>query len=110
MSYQQCRWYDPYPKLAFALKLLYLSPQGLQRQALQDLRSFLTHEWGERQMHHLLSRHKPVSLKHRWYDEDPQTAGTLDLIKESTSSFKNRVADQLLKLLLSVSQDYKPRG
>jgi len=103
MNYQQCRWYDPYPKLAFALKLLYLSPQELQRQALQDLRSFLTSEWGERQTHNLLSRYKPTSLKHRWYDEDPQTAGTLDLIKESTASFKNRVADQLLKLLVSGS-------
>jgi len=104
MSYQQCRWYDPYPKLAFALQLLYLSPQGLQRQALHDLRVFLTHEWGERQTHNLLSRHKPASLKHRWYDEDPQTAGTLDLIKESTATFKNRVADQLLEMLSGYSE------
>jgi hypothetical protein len=97
ISYQQCRWYDPYPKLAFALKLLYLSPQGLQRQALQGLRTFLTQEWGEKQTHQLLDQKQPEG--HRWYDEDPQTIGTLDLIKESTASFKNRVADQLLKLL-----------
>ncbi len=92
MSYQSCRWYDPYPRLAFALKLLYLAPNDLQARAAQELQMFLQEHWGMQEAH--------VQLPgKRWYDEDRRTAQTVELIKNTPEALKTRVADKLLAIL-----------
>lgn len=97
MSYQSCRWYDPYPKLAFALKLLYLAPGSLQVQASQELQKFLLENLGTGSAH---ATHELLGIQgHRWYDETAGTAKTVELIKNSPDGLKNRVADTLLEIL-----------
>lgn len=92
MSYQPCRWYDPYPRLAFALKLLYLAPNDLQSRAAKELQVFLQEHWGMQELE--------VKIPgKRWYDEDRSTAQTVELIKNTPESLKTPVADKLLAIL-----------
>jgi hypothetical protein len=99
MSYQTCRWYDPYPRLAFALKLLYIAPKTLQQQAFQDLRTYLNHEWGEVRTTELLKGLLLTSQGQRWYDEDPQTAGVVELLRNAAPALKTRATEKLLGIL-----------
>lgn len=99
MSYQLCRWYDPYPRLAFALKLLYLAPGALQVQASRELRDFLTEQWGAKHTEQVLQELKSKERGKRWYDEDLETAHTVELLKTSPAFLKSRVADTLLEIL-----------
>lgn len=99
MSYQLCRWYDPYPRLAFALKLLYLAPGNLQAKVAQELRSFLDEQWGTQHTERLLYETLGKRPGNRWYDEDLETAHTVELIKNSPDTLKTTVADTLLAIL-----------
>lgn len=99
MSYHVCRWYDPYPRLAFALQMLSLAPPAIQTQVSRQLHCFLVDQWGATQTERVLNRAHLFSSGKRWYDADPQTAFTLELIKSSPQLLKHRVADTLLELL-----------
>jgi hypothetical protein len=101
LSYQLCRWYDPYPRLAFALKLLYLAPGGLQVRASKELRRFLTEQWGAVHIEKMLQGFKSRLNGKRWYDEDVETAQTVELLRQSPEFLKSRVADTLLEILCS---------
>lgn len=101
MSYQLCRWYDPYPRLAFALKLLYLAPGAVQTRASRELQRFIEEQWGAPHARKALQEIKVTSRGNRWYDEDPETAQTVELLKNSPEFLKSRVADTLLEILAS---------
>ncbi len=101
MSYQLCRWYDPYPRLAFALKLLYLAPGAVQARASRELQRFIEEQWGASHARKALQEIKATSGGKRWYDEDPETAQTVELLKNSPEFLKSRVADTLLEILAS---------
>ncbi len=91
MSYQHCRWYDPYPKLAFAFKLLYLAPRHIRRKVLEDLVGFLAIHAGKTHA----AATVPASAN-RWYDLSADVTGTLELIKQSPESLKHLSADRML--------------
>ncbi len=99
MSYQLCRWYDPYPRLAFALKLLYLAPGNLQAQATRELQHFLDENWGAVQTERALYNASAKPKGNRWYDEDQETAQAVELIRNSPEFLKSQVADTLLGIL-----------
>ena len=99
MSYQLCRWYDPYPRLAFALKLLYFAPAPVQVRAARQLKRFLEEEWGSGQARKALQDMKSKAKGKRWYDEDWETAQAVELLKNSPEFLKSRVAETLLAIL-----------
>lgn len=104
MSYQLCRWYDPYPRLSFALKLLYLAPGALQERASAELQKFLEEHWGSASTERVLYGYALDELEahgpgKRWYDQKPDTAKTVELIKNSPESLKSQAADTLLAIL-----------
>ena len=103
MSYQLCRWYDPYPRLAFALKLLYLAPGHVQTKVARELQGFLEGEWGTAQARKALQEVRSKTKGNRWYDEDYETSQTVELLKNSPESLKSRVADTLLEILMAQS-------
>ncbi len=99
LSYHLCRWYDPYPRLAFALQMLSLAPSTIQGQVARQLHCFLVEDWGATQTDRISNRVHLFSAGKRWYDANPDTAFTLELIKSSPQLLKNRVADRLLEIL-----------
>jgi hypothetical protein len=101
VNYQLCRWYDPYPRLAFALKLLYLAPGSLQNRAAQELQRFLGEDWGSAATEKARHAAETNPKGKRWYDEDFDTAQAVELIKISPESMKSRAADTLLEILIA---------
>ena len=99
MSYQLCRWYDPYPRLAFALKLLYLAPGTVQVKVAREVQHFLEEQWGSSHARKAIQEVKTKAKGKRWYDEDLQTAQTVELLKNSPEFLKSRVADTMLEIL-----------
>jgi hypothetical protein len=85
--------------LAFALKLLYFAPAPVQVQAARQLQRFLEEEWGTAQARKALQEVKAKFRGKRWYDEDQETAQTVELLKNSPEFLKSRVADTLLAIL-----------
>ena len=92
MSYQSCRWYDPYPRLAFALKLLFLAPVRVQSEASAELRQFLLSNWG-------MAQPDSAQRGQRGYDQASGTAETVELLKNTPEALKSRAADTLLAIL-----------
>ena len=99
MSYQLCRWYDPYPKLAFALKMLYFAPDTLQRRAMQEISRFVDEQWETVHVQRQIQAKKPQPRGNRWYDSHDETAKTVELIKNSPDALKQRVGETLLTIL-----------
>lgn len=99
MSYQLCRWYDPYPRLAFALKLLSLAPGSMRTEATRHMRRFLVEQWDTPQVRKALLEIKVKRQGKRWYDADEETAQTVELLRRSPEYLKGRVADTLLEIL-----------
>jgi len=99
VSYQLCRWYDPYPRLAFALKLLYLAPGAMQIRAARQLQRFLDEAWDIPEQERVLYHVTTTGKGQRWYDEVLETAHTVELIKNSPEFLKSRAADTLLAIL-----------
>lgn len=100
MSYQLCRWYDPYPRLAFALKLLYFAPVAVRTQVSRQLRRFLAEHWGATQTDRVAQTACAlIDDGKRWYDHDPDTAFLMELLRSSPEFLKSRVADTLLEIL-----------
>ena len=105
VSYHLCRWYDPYPRLAFALKLLYLAPSTVQTRVSRQLRRFLAEQWGATQTERISQAVKALSNGKRWYDQDPDTAFLMELLRSSPAFLKSRVADTLLEILCANSPE-----
>ncbi len=100
MSYQVCRWYDPYPRLAFALKLLYLAPQPLQVKAAHSLESFFQENLGLRRiLKSAAPLHALPDIGKRWYDNSEATSQAVELLKTCPESLKSQIADRLLQVL-----------
>lgn len=94
-EYRHCRWYDPYPKLAFALKMLFLAPDVARRRAMQGLKTFLQTQL----IQHPIALPMPEKIGNRWYDDSPEMTSTLELLKETPDLLKTASADKLLDLL-----------
>jgi hypothetical protein len=92
--YQVCRWYDPYPRLAFALKLLYFAPIELREAVMRELAGIL-----DLQMGTLKPDIHPVSTGNLWYDDSLQTAKTVELLKQSPEPLKIFCTEKLLESL-----------
>src|SRR5689334_20142471 len=100
MSYQLCRWYDPYPKLAFALKMLYLAPGSLQQRAMAEIQRFVNEQCESLPAQNRLPKEeKAEQACNRWYDLHRETAKTVELIKNGSETLKKRVGDELLAIL-----------
>lgn len=99
MSYQLCRWYDPYPKLAFALKMLYFAPDGLQRKALAEMRRFVDEQWETAYLRQIQEKQPQQGGGNRWYDTHAQSAKTFELLKNGPDTLKHRVGEALLTIL-----------
>lgn len=95
MQYQACRWYDPYPRLAFALKLLYFSPKERQIYAARQISQLLDRYLGQTSG----SRRFPKRPNNRWYDHSMDTAQLVERLKQSPDSLKNLFADKLIATL-----------
>ncbi|WP_303673894.1 hypothetical protein [Vampirovibrio chlorellavorus] len=100
MSYQPCRWYDPYPRLAFALKLLYLAPGAMRLTVARQIQRFLVEQWDTPQVRKVLQEIRVKANGNRWYDQDQETAQTVELLKNSPDFLKSRVAENMLQLLM----------
>ncbi|MBY0403295.1 MAG: hypothetical protein K2X66_05305 [Cyanobacteria bacterium] len=115
MSYQPCRWYDPYPRLAYALKLLYFSSSEQSAFAIQQLSEFLDHYQNgtdstgtkvllqKRKRQLSLASNTQTDLKNRWYDQSGEISSLIERIKQSPDFMKNRLADRLISLLTQSS-------
>lgn len=103
MSYQPCRWYDPYPRLAFALKLLYLAPGAMRVNVSRQVQRFLMEQWDFPQARRVLLEMNVKADGNRWYDQDQETARTFELLKNSPDFVKSRAAENMLKVLLAES-------
>ena len=99
MGYQLCRWYDPYPQLAFALKMLYFAPRNLQTKAMTEIQKFVDEQWETVHIQRQLQATKPQSKGNRWYDVHAETAKTVELIKNSPENLKQRIGETLLAIL-----------
>lgn len=100
MSYQLCRWYDPYPKLAFAFKMLYFAPDSLQLRAMAEIQRFVDKQSEmEPEQRRSSKAYEPYKACNRWYDGHSETAKTVELIKNSPETLKKRVGDELLAIL-----------
>lgn len=92
-SYLPCRWYDPYPRLVFGLKLIEMMPHIQQERAGQWLL-----DWLSRTM-------PPASLVHsraysgRWYDSTPPLAEALHILKMAPPSLIQQGSDVLVAWL-----------
>ncbi len=98
MSYRPCRWYDPYPRLAFAFKILRLAPQHVRQTALEELALFLELHWGEIDPEHVTS-----PPRNRWYDLSDDVSRSLEVIRHGSDHLKEVSADQLLSTLKHVA-------
>ena len=96
MSYQVCRWYDPYPRLSFALKLLYLAPEQLRERVIQRVMGLLNHPLGKN------SRASRPS-GNRWYDRSESAACFVEVLKQSPDSLKQLSAEQILESLTDLA-------
>ncbi len=85
------------------MKLLYLSPGNLQLKAARQLQRFLVEQWDTPQARKALLDMKVRDNGSRWYDEDHETAQTVELLKNSPDFLKTRVADTLLEILMAES-------
>ncbi len=94
MSYRPCRWYDPYPRLAFAFKLLRLAPQQVRQMVLEEFALFMDLHWGE------VAKDQWVLPPHnRWYDLSDDVSRSLERIRHGNDHLKEVSADQLLSAL-----------
>lgn len=97
----QSRWYDPYPKLSFALQLLDLAPGQLQSQATMAMLEMLDDYYDEALMA-LVHSHQDTTqsrLSNRRGDHVTPRRKVDALLKDCPESIKNQAADLLLRHL-----------
>lgn len=119
MSYQSCRWYDPYPRLAFALKLLELMPLEARNAAWQRVLDNLEgtfqkpwgvppHRnamiWGREMAAAEMAFFRADSREYSRENEGDSPLGlkALLLLKNSPDTVKSRVTEDLLSYLGNV--------
>lgn len=107
-QYQACRWYDPYPRLAFALKLLYFAPQHKQIALAKEINVYLDQILGKRaSLMKQRQRHfEPSALEKsftRWYDRDQELQTVVERLKALPDTLKNAVADRVIAKLTQQS-------
>jgi hypothetical protein len=99
MNYRLGRWYDPYPRLAFAFQMLDFAPAAIRQQSISKLRQVLM-ECFDESSSAVISQ--PEQGKgHRWYDqfEGEDVSCLMGMLKSSPDSVKDRAADTLLGVL-----------
>jgi hypothetical protein len=69
----------------------------------RQVQRFLLEQWDTPQMRRVLLGIHIKDNGNRWYDQDPETAQTVELLKKSPDFLKSRVADNMLKVLLAES-------
>lgn len=94
MSYQHCRWYDVYPRLAFVLRLVRLMPQEKQVLLGQRLHEYLAHRSPSQP-----GPQAAAVQSNRWYDDVPGLTDSLERLKASPPPVKEQSADYLLHLV-----------
>ncbi|MBY0450889.1 MAG: hypothetical protein K2X01_09730 [Cyanobacteria bacterium] len=100
MSYHHCRWYDPYPRLVFALKLLFFAPRAQQQAVVADLLGLLIGQLGTEpelnpgRSSQTATRSKKIGS--RWYDQIENATDWMGLLAASPESLKLMTADWLL--------------
>lgn len=111
-QYHACRWYDPYPRLAFAMKLLDVAPQHVRSRAWDYVLAEIDacerawqadHHEGDRPW-----REDQAALDGAWllagegqrhYDQEARSVQALFKLKQAPESLKLRLAEGLLRLL-----------
>jgi hypothetical protein len=94
-SYQNCRWYDLYPGLAFILKLIRLMPHEKQCLLGQRLDQYLIHRGAV-----LIREPSPNPPRgNRWYDEVEPLVSSLEHLKQAPDPVKRQSTDYLMKLV-----------
>ncbi len=103
MSYHHCRWYDPYPRLVFALKLLFFAPRVQQQAIVADLLGLLIEQLGTKPELNQGRTSQTASgskrIGSRWYDHLENAADWMGLLATSPESLKLMTADWLLDAL-----------
>ncbi|MBK8189152.1 MAG: hypothetical protein IPK79_01730 [Vampirovibrionales bacterium] len=90
---RRCRWYDAYPRLAFAMQLLHLSPQRLRCEALEELSALLDEMTGPLQA----GVFDYDGLHNRWYDDPAdEEAVAITRLKAAPGRVKDVAAERLL--------------
>lgn len=92
MRYQQCRWYDIYPGLAFVLKLIRLMPEEKQSFVGNRLNQYLSYR----------SVTDTIIVKekgNRWYDQVPSLLEGLERLKSAPHPVKQQSTEFLIRLL-----------
>ncbi|MEM0951176.1 MAG: hypothetical protein AAGI66_03420 [Cyanobacteria bacterium P01_H01_bin.74] len=112
MVYQLCRWYDLYPRLSFALKLLYLSPATVQAKANHQLiillKKTVENELVNQPPDHVSNTTEPKQInltenspaQNRWYDDSSDSTNAFEVLKKAPDFVKHQVADLLLNFLM----------
>jgi hypothetical protein len=104
MAYQVCRWYDAYPRLAFAMRLLGLAPSAVREQVLRELGAFLErHYHGKaaqwRQGVAAADQSASTRRGKRRSDGSDETLRVLEQLRYSPAAVKAASADRILLLL-----------
>jgi hypothetical protein len=97
LLYQNCRWYDLYPKLGFVLQLLQLVPVKQQVVIGFQLSQYLLHR----------SIMLPVGLTglprgNRWYDQVESLVISLEQLKSAPHPIKQQTTDFLMRHLKEI--------
>lgn len=98
MSYRQCRWYDPYPGLTFALKLISLMPPKNQSLIGVCLNEYLT----QRHIARICSE-SHSGKQSRWYDSIDPLFESLEKLKLTPDVIKFQSTDFLMRLIKDIS-------
>lgn len=88
------RWYDAFPRLAFALQLLRLTPPPVREQALEDLSDLLDDMVGPLIDEAMMAA--CMGSGQRWYDLPEEADAALHRLKSAPTRVKNAAADHLL--------------
>jgi hypothetical protein len=89
-----CRWYDPFPRLAFAMQMLYLSPDAVREGVTRELSQELCERIGLED-----ASSPPLRVGHRWYDRSLELCKLFELIKHSPDGLKEFAAERILDSL-----------
>lgn len=96
-SYRAARWYDAYPKLAFAFKLLQVMPRHLQHHILQQLQNHLV--WTDPTT---IFSTEPHAIR-RTEDDDTLFWHIVNHIRHGSEGQKHHAAECILNTLAHVA-------
>lgn len=96
-QYRPARWYDTYPKLAFAFKLLQVTPRHLQQDILEALQAHMA--WTDPTT---IFSSNPQAIR-RTEDEDTLFWQIVNHIRHGSEGQKQQAADCILQTLSNVA-------